>query len=355
MSLLENLPDHFFLAMCMVLVPLAAHLALRLYKTSLIARRSIDALKLRRARFNALRGTLDVAEEVGGFGLWQSSPAEGQRHWTDGMCRLFGMNPGEAICDSDAETLLLSNGIDLSILASEAQRSSDGIDTRFKILGLDDEERYIDMRMRPTLGNGSSSPRGVMAVFRDATQQTVRERQLQSLRQRAMIEAEKARAEANRDPLTNLANRRYLMGELDRRLALRTENSEAISLILFDVDHFKTVNDRYGHLVGDRVLKRIARIAGEQAREGDLVGRIGGEEFVWVLEGGDADLAWSASERLRRAIAMESGVAEVPPVTISVGCVTAEPGECSLSLFARADEALYEAKNGGRNTVRIAA
>ena len=126
-------------------------------------------------------------------------------------------------------------------------------------------------------------------------------------------------------------------------------------MIVFDIDHFKTVNDTYGHPEGDKVLRRIATVAKEQARASDVIGRIGGEEFAWIVPGADESFAKLVAERLRLAIAVDGVSGEVPMVTVSMGIAAIESGDTSLSLFARADAALYSAKNAGRNTVRLAA
>ena len=121
------------------------------------------------------------------------------------------------------------------------------------------------------------------------------------------------------------------------------------------IDRFKRVNDTHGHLEGDRILRRVAQIAGEYIREGDVVGRVGGEEFVWIIPGVNQLVAEQMAERLRQAIAQGSGVGAVPNVTISVGLAQLRPGDTSLSVFSRADNALYAAKDGGRNLVKLAA
>ena len=103
------------------------------------------------------------------------------------------------------------------------------------------------------------------------------------------------------------------------------------------------------------MLRRIARITSEQARDGDVVGRIGGEEFVWVVPGASENVSRVMTERLRQAVSLQSATDIAPAVTISVGIAALAPGDSSLTLFARADAALYEAKHAGRNRVRMAA
>lgn len=126
-------------------------------------------------------------------------------------------------------------------------------------------------------------------------------------------------------------------------------------MIAFDIDHFKQVNDRFGHAAGDKVLQRVAEIACGEARASDLVGRIGGEEFVWILPDAGLDVARGAALRLRRAIERGSGNVELPTVTASIGFATWAQGDDTASLLARADAALYAAKGAGRNKVKQAA
>ena len=145
------------------------------------------------------------------------------------------------------------------------------------------------------------------------------------------------------------------MTELDQMIMNARHSDSSLVLVVFDIDHFKQVNDTHGHPQGDKVLKNVARISLQQARDSDLVGRVGGEEFVWIVPGASRDFARIMTERLRDAIARGSSVGDVPPVTISAGYAEWQVGDTSLTLFARADSALYDAKNSGRNRVCMAA
>jgi diguanylate cyclase (GGDEF)-like protein len=157
------------------------------------------------------------------------------------------------------------------------------------------------------------------------------------------------------DPLTGLTNRRGLEQQLDQLLAHGQRTDEMLSLVMFDVDHFKVVNDTYGHETGDVVLLALAQRAREATRAQDVLGRFGGEEFLGILPGAGRDAALTAAERLR------AHVAEVPlatpsgavAVTISVGVATTLPGAdvSHAGLLAAADHALYAAKHRGRNCV----
>lgn len=160
---------------------------------------------------------------------------------------------------------------------------------------------------------------------------------------------------ANIDPITGLADRRLVMSEVDRAILKARHTRGTASLIMFGIDQFEAVGNRHGHMAGDIVLRKIADFARVRARAQDLVARVGCEEFLWLMPGSDAREAAAAAERLRWTIEAGTLFAPFPAVTISVGHATLEPGEVSLSLFARADAAFYEAKRSGRNRVRLAA
>lgn len=160
---------------------------------------------------------------------------------------------------------------------------------------------------------------------------------------------------ANTDWLTGVGNRRYLFeaGELALKRAIRHKRS--LSLLIFDVDHFKTINDSHGHGAGDEALRHLMRLAREALRDIDLLARIGGEEFVAVLEDADESQAAKVAERLRLSVAsspLDTHGRRIG-MTVSVGVATMV--DCQARnlevLLAQADKALYEAKQSGRNRV----
>ncbi|QNB00899.1 MULTISPECIES: diguanylate cyclase [unclassified Massilia] len=161
---------------------------------------------------------------------------------------------------------------------------------------------------------------------------------------------------AMHDELTGVFNRRFLM-ETIRAEKLRADRTgEVFTVALLDVDHFKSVNDRFGHLAGDRVLQAIARTASGALRQTDYFGRYGGEEFALLLTSTDAASARVTAERVREAIAALS-LADIAPgfrVTVSIGIAEACPDESNEMTFKRADDALYRAKEAGRNRCVLA-
>ena len=158
------------------------------------------------------------------------------------------------------------------------------------------------------------------------------------------------------DSLTGVFNRRYINAHLPRLLERAIDNHKPVAILLFDIDHFKVVNDSYGHTVGDEVLKEVSSRASRNLRTFDLVARLGGEEFVVILPDTDAEAALTVAERLRGLIAdtlfkVSADVGEIP-VTVSIGVtVGGRLGDTAEGLIRRADEALYEAKRSGRNCV----
>jgi two-component system cell cycle response regulator len=158
------------------------------------------------------------------------------------------------------------------------------------------------------------------------------------------------------DDLTGLYNRRYVFAHLNELLARAPDDGGEIALMLFDIDHFKQVNDCHGHPAGDDVLRELAGRAMRQLRSVDLVGRLGGEEFVVVMPETSLGGATVVAERLRIAVASEpfevQGQATKLPVTVSIGVAVTGPAKETLeSLLKRTDDALYAAKNAGRNRV----
>jgi two-component system, cell cycle response regulator len=158
------------------------------------------------------------------------------------------------------------------------------------------------------------------------------------------------------DELTGLYNRRYLFAHLDEQMARTNGDGIGAALLLFDIDHFKRINDTYGHPAGDEILRQIARRAQDSVRSDDLVARLGGEEFAVVMPETGLAIAAAVANRLRLEIAskpftLPAGGDRVD-VTISIGVTVANAGcEARDRFLKRADDALYEAKSAGRNRI----
>ncbi|HEX4011677.1 MAG TPA: diguanylate cyclase [Solirubrobacteraceae bacterium] len=163
---------------------------------------------------------------------------------------------------------------------------------------------------------------------------------------------DKLARQASTDPLTGLANRRAFDEHLQSELARQRRYGRDLSVALLDIDHFKRINDTHGHPAGDRVLVRLACLLTANARDGELIARIGGEEFAWVMPETDAAGAFTAADRARRAIEAEV-FADLGTITVSAGVRQADTSESASALIGDADQALYEAKAKGRNTTVI--
>ncbi|MEY8746949.1 sensor domain-containing diguanylate cyclase [Paenibacillus tundrae] len=154
---------------------------------------------------------------------------------------------------------------------------------------------------------------------------------------------------ASTDPLTGLKNRRFFQNSLLASLILLEQQHNHFSLLVIDIDHFKSINDTYGHPIGDLVLGNLAGLLQSMSRSSDVVARYGGEEFVIILADCDHEQAMEVAERYRSEVASSDWGQY--NITVSIGVATAVQGDTDTSVFQRADTALYASKTAGRNRV----
>jgi diguanylate cyclase (GGDEF)-like protein/PAS domain S-box-containing protein len=169
--------------------------------------------------------------------------------------------------------------------------------------------------------------------------------------------------QSHTDPMTGLVNRRGLFLQLETMMAMARREARPITLLMVDIDHFKAVNDRWGHQAGDEVLKQLAQVLRSSVREMDLVARFGGEEFLMVLPGIDAKTGVEIGERIRTEVAsttfqvsassLKGGPLPGIRITISIGVGEMRPFEEVDRVISRVDTALYRAKGQGRNRVSV--
>ncbi|MDW3205528.1 MAG: GGDEF domain-containing protein [Alphaproteobacteria bacterium] len=162
------------------------------------------------------------------------------------------------------------------------------------------------------------------------------------------------RQQAETDPLTGLLNRRAFDRQARRAMQAAERHGDPLFLLFLDLDHFKSINDRFGHSAGDRVIQGLAETILATVRETDLSARLGGEEFAILLSRAHAETAHSVAERIRRRIetlTFDGGAAGAFTATLSVGIAARDRGDTLDTLMHRADEALYRAKKQGRNQV----
>jgi len=189
----------------------------------------------------------------------------------------------------------------------------------------------------------------LISVLLDVTERVRAEREMWALQQ-------KLAEQSVRDALTGLYNRRYLEEALNRELILAERHDYPVSMIMTDIDHFKKVNDHYGHLAGDEILRAVGALLKRNARASDIYCRYGGEEFLLVLPQMSLEKAAVRAEQLRRTLSaapIRYGATAIP-ITASFGVAAyPENGRAGERIIEAADKALYEAKDNGRNRVRL--
>ncbi len=266
--------------------------------------------------------------------------------WNRSAERLSGYKAEEIVgryCHADILQHVNENGCELCHESCPLQHTVDTGEPRGARVFLrhkDGRRIAVDVQVMPVWDQAGSIVGGV-EVFRDASATIALENAHNSLRELA-----------HKDPLTGVANRRSLENLLRDQLETYRRTGTHFSLVLCDIDHFKQVNDHWGHPAGDAVLRQFATCLQEVARRGDLVARYGGEEFVVLMPGSSVVGAAQLAERLRCA------VAHVCPQEIQGTCITASFGVTQVtrhddqaSVLERADRALYQAKSSGRNCV----
>jgi diguanylate cyclase (GGDEF)-like protein/PAS domain S-box-containing protein len=245
--------------------------------------------------------------------------------------------------------------VELADRAEAVLRGEDGSARRIVRLETPTGLRWVELFIQGLRGEDGRIA-GATGTLRDIDDRKRLEEHVITAKRRAEQRAREATLLASTDELTGIANRRAFLGQLDREIAGAAEFGWPLAVAMFDVDHFKLVNDRYGHAVGDRVLQLIAARAAGVVRGGDLVGRLGGEEFGILMPGATLEEAAHVAERLREAMETVAESEEtLPGVTISIGIAAREGQRNAAQLLAAADVALYAAKGEGRNRVRIAA
>ena len=220
-------------------------------------------------------------------------------------------------------------------------------------LQLSAPEAYYDLQQRP-LGQGDRRI-GLLVQLHDVTAREHERRQVQQHLAARDAEHSALREQALRDPLTGLWNRRALEERFAVERAYHASSGQPLALVLLDLDHFKRINDRYGHAVGDAVLREVGAALRNALRSADAVFRIGGEEFALLLAGADALQALRRTAGLREHVAQGRYGGLDEPVTFSAGVVaTPDHGVRLDALLAAADGALYQAKAQGRNRSQLA-
>src|SRR4030095_784942 len=280
----------------------------------------------------------------------------------DAQNRIVDINPAlENFIEGNVSSYLGKNAFE--VFHSWMEKTDlllDGMETRTELKVPKDPSRYLDLRVTP-LYDQNQLLNGRLMVFHDITERKQVEKRLRYVNDRLQTQLieigfvqSKLREQAIRDPLTNLFNRRYLEETLERELARAAREDYSVCIIMIDLDHFKRVNDTYGHEAGDEVLKALATTLSEQCRRGDFACRYGGEEFVIVMPNINMDTAYERAENIRQALnslRVSYGHYELA-ITISMG-IACYPinGETREAILRAADQAMYGAKEAGRDHI----
>ena len=282
----------------------------------------------------------------------------------DAQGRIVDINPAmKTFLEGNPASFLGRNISDvISIWNESTEHLLNGLETRTEMRLPHMPSRYLDLRVTP-LYDDDQNLSGRLIIFRDVTDRKEVEKDLRYAMDRMQAQLieigllqSRLREQAIRDALTNLFNRRYLEETLERELARAAREVYPLCIVMMDIDHFKNVNDTYGHEAGDLVLITLAETVTRQSRQGDFVCRFGGEEFVLVMPNISIDVARERVNSLHRTISslfITFGRFNLN-ITMSMG-ISWYPkhGETKEDLLRAADRALYAAKNAGRNRVAV--
>jgi diguanylate cyclase (GGDEF)-like protein/PAS domain S-box-containing protein len=269
-------------------------------------------------------------------------------YWNKGAERLTGFSKEEVLGRRCSDNILIHvdergnslcrNGCPLGQTMIDRQLREQEVYLRTK----DGHRLPILVKASPIVGD-SGEVRGAVEVFSNNSEKIKILERLAEMERTAML-----------DTLTGLANRRYMELQLRARIEEFRRNKWRFGVLFVDVDRFKTINDRYGHDVGDKVLRMVGQTLEHSSRYSDQVGRWGGEEFLIIASNVTSDRLANFAERFR-ALVEQSGFAqgELIKVTVSIGAAQAHEDDTPESLVNRADQNLYLAKQSGRNRVCI--
>ncbi len=289
------------------------------------------------------------AEAAALVGHWRVDLVRWTIQWSDQAYRVHGLEPGDPVdVDYSVERYLPEDRAAVRAILEQAVRTGEPFEYQGRIVRADGAIRHVKSHGSIERGRGGRAV-GIFGTVQDVTETVENAR---------ILEAARSAAErvANTDMLTGLPNRRHTLAFLETALTGAREQGLPLAVAIFDIDHFKRINDDHGHAAGDEVIRRVARRAKASLREEDMVGRFGGEEFVCILQRSSAQAAEMVAERLRQAIEAEGHAdGKLPPATVSIGLAVYDGEGEAEALLQRADQALYLAKREGRNRLRMAA
>jgi PAS domain S-box/diguanylate cyclase (GGDEF) domain len=295
---------------------------------------------------------LDIVLESIAEGVYMVDRDRRITYWNSGAERITGYPKEKVIGSKCSDNLLRHVTADGQELCAEgcplAACMCDGVNREAEVfLHHRDGHRVPVIVKAIPVTDEEGKPNGSIEVFADRSE-----------RSQLLSDLEALRKETLSDPLTGLGNRRFADLSLDKAIASadERENRGSLGLLMLDIDHFKNVNDTYGHQTGDRILRMVGWTLANAVRRMDAAARWGGEEFLVIAPGVDGKSLLEIAERARVLVGrswlkLEDG--RVATVTVSIGGALRRPRESAESLVARADARLYGCKSGGRNRCEI--
>ncbi len=302
--------------------------------------------------------SLRMAQAIAHIGHWEWDVGTNEMRWSDETYRILGFDP-QSVAPSRDTFLQVIHGEDRERVLSHiaAAPGAGAFDLEYRIVLPDGRCRIVrGMGDMLVIGEGRRAT-AIGTIQEVATAQATEVLGvIEDITERKELEWRLAQ-EARTDALTGCVNRRHFLELADQELARICRYGGDLSVLMLDLDHFKAVNDQYGHHAGDLALRALAEVCRCTLRQEDVVGRIGGEEFAVLLPATGREKSLEVAERLRRAVAAAEVDLEgrpAPRVTVSIGAATVELGESQVEMaLARADKALYRAKSAGRNRVEF--
>lgn len=297
---------------------------------------------------------LEIAARVGGLGIWDYDIRADRLYCDESWYRIMGRDPRRPVVGiADLRPLIHPDDVEMATevqrTAAELVASQRDYSIAFRIIRPDGEVRWL--RSLAYVRERDGVPLRAIGFVTDITEALHGERLLRDANRALEEERSSLERGALEDPVTGIANRRRLDGELARACGRALETGEPLCIGMVDIDRFKQFNDRYGHLEGDAALRKVAQALQAAARQSDFVARYGGEEFTFVLPGTDDPQPFL--ERFIAAVAaLAIPHADSPNglLTTSCGVIVASPPDLSPEqLLQLGDQALYEAKLAGRN------
>ena len=302
--------------------------------------------------------SLKMAQAMAHLGHWELNVGSGDIRWSDETYRILGYEPEQLIPSYDA-FLQAIHPDDRERVEKHinAAHEGSGFDIEFRIVLPDGRTRVLH-GMGEVIFLGANMQPQIIGTIRDITapERTELLGVIQDITDQKELQW-KLEREARTDPLTGCANRRHFLELAEHELARARRYAEEVSVLMLDLDHFKSINDQHGHPAGDLVLQRLVQVCQATLRAEDTVGRLGGEEFAVLLPESGRKKAMEVAERLCRAVAAaEVSLDGKPPLrfTASIGVATLAQEDANIGeVLSRADKALYEAKSAGRNRIVV--